>query len=129
MKRKLAWVCLLVSPLVIGGVVLVLLPRDPITQAHCDKIKPGMTVKEVQAILGRKYDDSWTLSNSNSSVFYFIFEWRGSRGAICVEAQKIHQGNPFPQEQDFEKASVHKTDFVPREPETIIEKIKSWLNL
>src|SRR5690348_37792 len=53
-KRKLAWVCLLVSPLVLGGAVFYFLPRDPITQANCDKIKPGMTEKEVDAILGRR---------------------------------------------------------------------------
>ena len=53
MKRKLAWVCLLVAPLVIGSAVLVLLPRDRITQANCERIKKGMTENEVETILGR----------------------------------------------------------------------------
>jgi hypothetical protein len=54
MKKKLAWVCLMVSPLVLGGAALFLPSRDPITQANCDKIKEDMTLKEVVAILGKE---------------------------------------------------------------------------
>src|SRR5262249_33352868 len=79
MKRKLAWVCLLVCPLVIGGAVLVLLPRDPITQANCDKIENGMTLTEVETLLGRKKDYEFA---TDTGPRHFI--WFGPRGIIFV---------------------------------------------
>jgi len=108
MKRKLVWVCLLVSPLVIGGTVLFLLPRDPITQANCDRIKQGMSEAEVVAILGREKDElqwGWFLT------------WKGPTGSICVH---------FP---TGDRRIVRSAVFRQSQPKNILEKLRDWLGL
>jgi hypothetical protein len=118
MKRKLAWVCLLVSPLVLGGAVLVLLPRDPITQANCDKIKKGMTIEEVEAILGREKDD---VSPRNCWWGETAFIWNGSRGSIWVEVADP----PIL----VKNARFSQFSFYPYPPQTVFEKIWNALGL
>src|SRR5262245_32408628 len=80
MKRKLAWVCLLVFRLVMGGPVLFFRPRDPITQANCNRIKQGMSEAEVVAILGRHKDEAWGWGQ------HHLF-WKGARGTIQVDVE------------------------------------------
>jgi hypothetical protein len=111
MKRKLAWVCLLVSPLVVGGTVLFLLPRDPITQANCDRIKRGMSEAEVVAILGREKDDAWGWGQ------HHLF-WKGARGTILVD---VVIPGPL--------CLVQSASFTPTPPQTMLEKIRDWLGL
>jgi|SRR5579864_196945 len=108
MKKKLAWVCLLVSPLVLGGAAFCLADRDPITQANCDKIKPGMTLKEVETILGREKD--CYAGDCEQDVV-----WIGTRGKIIVR-------------RDEDPITLPPL-FVPSPPKTIFEKIRSWLGL
>jgi hypothetical protein len=108
MKRKLAWVCLLVSPLVLGGAALSFSDRDPISKANCVKINKGMTIKEVEAILGRAKDDEEYLWGAP------LLTWKGSRGNICVA---FTAPDHIVDDAWFEKP----------EPQTIFEKLRSWL--
>jgi hypothetical protein len=110
MKRKLAWVCLLVSPLVIGGGVLFFLPRDPISQANCDRIKEGMSEAEVVAILGREKDEVWGWAQLHHS-------WIGARGTIMVDFFAATPSTIF----------VRRASFRPSPPQTTLEKIRGWL--
>jgi hypothetical protein len=53
MKRKLKWTAVVLVVLLVGfGVALFLLPRDRITAESWKKIRIGMTVEEVEEILG-----------------------------------------------------------------------------
>jgi hypothetical protein len=111
MKRKLAWVCLLVAPLVIGSAVLVLLPRDRITQANCDRIKKGMTEKEVEDILGSKKDGFVDVGH-NLGLY-----WNGLRGKIIVSMTP------------HEPILVETAVFDRKVSGNILEKIRDWLGL
>jgi hypothetical protein len=111
MKRKLAWACLLVSPLVIGGAVFFLPDPDPITQANCAKIRKGMTKKDVVGILGRQND--WELHWGTTHVFI----WNGATGRIGVQME--FTDNPI---------FVATAEFTPSRPH-ILERIKDWLGL
>jgi hypothetical protein len=106
---------LLVSPLLIGGSVLVLLPRDPITQANCDRIRQGMSEAEVAAILGREKDETWGWGQLH-------LWWKGARGTIRVDVAQV--GNmPEP------SYAVLSAWFTPSPPQTVLEKIRDWLGL
>src|SRR5262245_24092596 len=81
MKRKLAWVCLLVVPLMVGGTGFLLLNGDAITKTNCDKIRKGMTLKQVVAILGK---EKLCRDHSSSRQDPPDFVWSGSRAFIAV---------------------------------------------
>jgi hypothetical protein len=120
MKRKLAWVCLLILPLVLGGAAFCLSDADLITQASCDKIKKGMTVKEIEAILGRKEDRNFDFQCLQ------IYLWEGSRGYIRVTMQdrldlKLLTGTDLAADEPLLVAHAH---YYPTNRETIIDKIK-----
>src|SRR5215467_633386 len=54
MKRKLKWLAVVLAVLLLGfGTALLLWPRDPITAESWKRIRVGMTVEEVERILGR----------------------------------------------------------------------------
>ena len=112
MKRKLAWVCLLGSPLVLLGAVLFFLARDSITKANCDSIKKGMALSEVEVLLGRRMDGKLA-SQLGPALCY----WEGSRGTIMVV-------------MDFRDPTfVETARFSASEPRTILAKIRNWLGL
>lgn len=116
MKKKLAWICLLASPLVFGAVVFFLLPRDAITQGNCGRIKRGMSEKEVEAILGRKKDGELVLDGSFTADQTFDC-WEGSRGTIIVV-------------MDIgDLTLVYNARFLPSEPRTFLEKFRNWLGM
>src|ERR1700730_10786758 len=94
-KKKLAWVCLLVSPLVLGGAAFCFSDRDPISQGKCDRIKNGMTEKEVEVILGKKKD------GQVFSGFGDTYYWEGSRGIITVSFEFSY---PFVQDAEFSQS-------------------------
>ena len=53
MKRKLKWTAVVLAVLLLGfGAAIFLWPRDRITAESWEKIQLGMTVEEVQDILG-----------------------------------------------------------------------------
>jgi hypothetical protein len=114
MKRKLAWVCLLVSPLIVGGLVF-FLDGDPITRADSDRIskifrKEGMTVKEIEALLGRKADGK---IRPCPEVGYY---WEGSSGLIIAWIRNAPTG-----------PRVFLVEFEAREPRTMLDLVRNWL--
>src|SRR5713226_6795075 len=111
-KKRLAWVSLLVSPLVLGGAALCLSDRDPITQANCDRIKKGMTEKEVETILGREKDEVDEFEGPTKVVTCFV--WQGSRGTILVGIADPLANPPLVVDAIFWKSS----------PQTIVEKMR-----
>jgi hypothetical protein len=122
MKRKLAWVCLMVLPLVLGGAAFCLCDRDPITQANCDKIKPGMTIEEVETILGGEKDDVFA---GDCWWGKPTFIWNGSRGSIWVEVADPLANPPiFVNNAQFLKWTVYRLP-----PQTFFDKIWNWLGL
>jgi hypothetical protein len=112
MKRKRAWVCLLVSLLVLGGLLFLLFPRDPITQANCDRIKSGMTDKDVEELLGTHSDPAAPKTPNTS-----MLTWKGSRGMIYVEFV------------NFGKTVGAGAWFVQSEPKNLRERIRDWLGI
>jgi len=55
MKRKLKWLAIVLAILLLGfGTALFLWPRDRITAESWQKIRIGMTEKEVESILGKR---------------------------------------------------------------------------
>lgn len=111
MKKKLAWLCLLVSPLVLGGAVFCLADRDPISQGNCDRIMKGMTEKEVNAILGGQ-------KGSAAAAFRGFF-LLGSRGII----------NTFMEFDDAQNLIVDRAEYIPYPPKSIFERIRDWIGL
>src|SRR5437899_12643092 len=76
MKRKLAITAVVVAlVLVVGLLVVVFWPRDAITQENCDRIRAGMTVREVSEVLGREPDIPARMGLFRSSA-----NWTGVRG-------------------------------------------------
>lgn len=117
MKRKLAWVCLLVSLLLLGGAAFCFGDRDPISQANCDRIKRGMTEKEVEDILGRGKD--WVDEFEGPTKVATCFVWKGSRGTILVGIADPLANPPLVIDAIFWESS----------PQTIVEKMRNWLGL
>jgi hypothetical protein len=114
MKNKRVWVCLLVFLFVLV-VLLVLLPRDPITQANCDKIQPGMTLKQVEAILGKSSDRLIAFTGEVGLV------WYGKTAGIHV---------CFDRPPELDGALVKNVYFITREnSKNLLEKIRDWLGL
>jgi hypothetical protein len=118
MKRKLAWVCLLVSPLVLGGIVFCILDRDPITRANFDRIrkifrKEGMSIQGIEALLGKKVDGKSRLPGPE--VCYY---WEGSSGYIIAWLRN---------EPTAINPAVFLVEFEAREPRTILDKVRNWL--
>src|SRR5262249_54471947 len=115
MKRKLAWVLLLVSLLALGGAAICFLGQDSITEDNCAKIKKAITEKEVTAILGREKDDKFSYAKPGRE--YPTLLWIGARGKIAVEMQW------------WDDAFVNGAYFLPSPPQTFIEKIKRRFGL
>ena|SRR5215475_5080928 len=108
MKRKLAWICLLISPLVVGGAIVCFAERDPICRANWARIKKGMSQAEVEALLESK---GYSLANGFGPVVVF---WQGANGA-CITAF-MDFGDP---------ALVETVQF--SQPQTFVGKIRHWL--
>ena len=118
MKRKLGWVCLLVSPLVLGGAAFFLPDPDPITQANCARIKAGMTLNEVCDILGKAPPDCIEGGSFGGSAL-----WTGARGRISVSYT-----GPFWIDPQNETPRVSNAVFTP-DSRTILDKLWDWLGL
>jgi hypothetical protein len=111
--------------LLIVGVLLVLPPRHRINRDSFERIRDGMTEKEVESILGRPAGDY-------SSGCTFVFDayhgppdkwvwrqpkrWTGDNGSISIY---------------FDDGKVEKTRFQPVfvMPETPLQKFRRWLKL
>ena len=107
MKRKLAWVCLLVSPLVIGGAAICFLGGDSITEDNCAKIKKGMTQSDVERILNAKPEENgWCKIWFGDDSLIFV----------CFDENQLVTGKGY-------KASLPENL---RRP-TFFDKLRKWL--
>jgi len=139
MRRKLAWVCLLVSPVVLGGTALCISDRDPITRTNFQKIRKGMTLKEVVSILGKEnLCRDYVLELGNEQEFV----WQGSNAIITVSCWKNEELARQKQEKSPRRPiDDHYLSFWgditvvngfwldPLTPRNFVEKIKNWLRL
>jgi hypothetical protein len=139
MKRKLAWVCLLVSPLVVGGAVFYIFwERDAITKSNFDKIKDGMTLRQVVSILGK---ENLCRDHNCSKGDEPDFVWSGSRAFIAVYCRAREEPAVpdkhiprWPIDDDYltfwgDVMLVRGASFHLRDPNSLHERIRKWLNL
>ena len=130
MKKKLAWVCLIVSPVLLGGAAFSPTDRDPISLANCHKIKKGMTEKEVEFLLGREKDDFW-----GGDCWWGKPEcrWEGARGKIIVEVDIVDIAASWALVFGAVVADppfiVESARFLPSPPRSVVEKFKRFLGL
>src|SRR5437660_1303258 len=80
------WVCIttliaLVLVVVSAGIILLGVPPDEISRANFNRIQPGMSVAEVEGILGRKPDG---INKFHGDLVVQQHEWMGPRSAIYV---------------------------------------------
>lgn len=90
---------------------------DPISQFNCDRIKPGMTRAEVEAILGRPADLTVGYTNPEGAIERLGGTWLGERGSILLVYEK------------GDSDTVHSVSFARREVPGLIERLKVWLGL
>jgi hypothetical protein len=85
-KRTVLSALLLVVVTTIGGTFLLRARDYRITQANCHRIKPGMSLEEVEAILGPPGDyTAWPqINEGGTSPAYYL--WWGEDGVIVVQA-------------------------------------------
>ena len=96
--------------LLAGGVCLLLVvPSDRITQANCNRIRPGLSATQVEDILGRKPDGVITVGGNE-----FQRTWIGRTGSIDVTF-------------DAEGNVVSRMPFLRFREESILERIRSWI--
>jgi hypothetical protein len=69
----------LTAILICLGIGLFVLPRDRVTKANLERIKKGMTVTEVEEILGRG-----TLYPAKCDANYLSLAWEGAELQIIV---------------------------------------------
>jgi hypothetical protein len=133
MKRKLKWMAVVLAVLVMGlGAALFLLPRDRITRESWERIRLGMTEKEVEAILGepgKNMKDFFEgiiiegkipykvkgnpFQEGESSVYGKI--WLGRRGIMAIDFDLDWQVT----RKTFREA--HSAD------PTLIDNLRDWL--
>src|SRR5262249_7236940 len=117
---KLAWVCLLVSPLVLGGAIFFLPDPDPITRANFERIrkifrKEGMTVNDIESVLGRKAVRGGRRGGAGTGPapgpedYYY---WEGSSGVIIAWLRNER---------------IWMVEFEDRERPTILDKVRNCL--
>jgi hypothetical protein len=145
MKRKLKWMAVMLFVFLVAlGAALFLWPRDRITAASWKKIQVGMSVKEVEAILGNpgmnneqfeafyrgqrnKFGKDPFILGGNALVepedrrhlLHWVHEkdiivWIGQRGTIQIESQQGRVKLKY-----FEELRSAQRDFV--------DRIRDWL--
>ncbi|HMF17990.1 MAG TPA: hypothetical protein VKE98_12325 [Gemmataceae bacterium] len=85
LRRPVLKLCLIV---VIGGILFLLRPKDPISEENFAKIKKGMAEKEVVAMLGPATEEFWLGGSGESDVPQMEKSWIGSGTAIYVQFDK-----------------------------------------
>jgi hypothetical protein len=86
--RRLGWVgvALAVVALAFGGTARLLGPEPPgVTEANVERIREGMTVDEVEAILGNWPDDHTLSRHGRLRVEHCTLYFCGSGGRAAVE--------------------------------------------
>ena len=117
MKRKLKWLAIVLAVALLGfGTALLLWPGDRITAESWQKIRIGMTEKEVEEILGgpgMSYEEFWTqydrlekelgrpplqFEDPRQRRFWFwhndrVRIWNGRRGIIAIDLDQDQHVN------------------------------------
>jgi len=85
-KRKWIWCAL--ALLVLAGTVWLLWPRDPVSRATYQKIQIGMTLEEVEALIGRP-------SISIDTMIDILFKQRRVKWVAPDPDGILHDGNDW----------------------------------
>jgi hypothetical protein len=103
------WIVAL-AVLALLGVALIwsLYRPDPISRRNANRIEPGMTVAQVENLLGRKPDEVMTVGGS-----YFGHFWLGPSGSVLVRFD--------------DEGLVVSRMFTPSGEESPIDGLISWL--
>ena len=123
MKRRLVW--LLVGLLGLAsawiGVEYYLSQPDPMNESACQRIKPGMTLPEVEEVLGRSTNGTFGMGPGpmvdaavpTARALYYYDYWEGEGGFVVVEfeSQETHQDH-----FDFDTAKVTSARWVQKTP-------------
>jgi hypothetical protein len=123
-KRRVVVVAVLASALLmLGGVVLVWdlsAPNDAprVTEANCNRIKPGMMVAEVEEILGQMGNE-YPLNPAYAALNLQVLYWR-----VC-EKNPDHVDVMFSNGRVVGKASWLQVG----RQESMSKKISRWLHL
>jgi hypothetical protein len=91
-----------------GVLFLLVVPSDRITQANCNRIRPGLSATQVEDILGRKPDGVINLGGNIQRT------WIGRTGSIDVTF-------------DGEGNVVSRMPFLQFREASILERIRSWI--
>lgn len=126
MPRRRRFLVLSLAAILVGlGVGLWLLwPHTAITHENADRIQPGMTLAEVEAILGGPARDEtggrFWINQLGSTLFLGNSpesqQWVSDECAVAVWFTDGH-------------VAFHRLDFVVPKDETPLDKLRRWLRL
>jgi hypothetical protein len=126
--RRHDWLWIAVAVIVGGVCLLVLTRQDKVTKANFDRIKGGMTLEEVEDMLGPGSDErshwertsGWHVNGIGPGPNLKWKYWDGDEGSIDVAFAQQPWHNPS-------KLTVHKKEWRPAVPISLSVRIKEWL--
>jgi hypothetical protein len=106
-------------------------PAPGITEANVRRIRPGMTLEEVEAILGREC--YWAASAGGTITNWFIdYEWFGVDGVASVRFVSLPRRNSVVGSVQFRrdpeskaKSAAFRSVLSP----TPLQRLRAWLGL
>jgi hypothetical protein len=99
-------------------------PTPGVTEANARRIKPGMTMSQVEAILGGP--GGWYSSYSNGREYNSIYRWNGPGVAVEVDFACQFPSGQFPFGRPEVVAAVC---FQRTAGPTPLARLRSWLGL
>jgi len=131
MRRKLKWLAIVLAVLLLGfGTALFLWPRDRITAESWQKIRIGMTEKEVAGILGRS-GMSWEESNLDTDQFPVRLRLQLAEhinGTWILDRHKYWTSQHGCMEIEFDpRGSVSGKIFWRSSERSFIDRLRDWL--
>ncbi len=122
MGRWQAWVVAGVALLVTAGalVVWVMEPWNPVNLNNCRRITAGMTLEQVEAILGDPEPEWWTSPEGRRDALARILAVGGNSLSWARDGNRIvvsFDGN----------VRVLAAHFLPTEPPTLRQEVWAWL--
>jgi hypothetical protein len=91
LKRWYVWLGLLLLLGLAGTAALFLVSQTRITQANFDRIQKGMTIEEVEELLGKEHEEPWSTKSSAALAMYEaqeLYRWEQGRSKIIVTFQR-----------------------------------------
>ena len=74
-----------------GSAALVFANPSQITQANFDRVQKGMTLEEVEELLGKEHEEPWSTKSSAALAMYEaqeLYRWEQGRSKIIVTFQR-----------------------------------------